>query len=130
MQTIVADVERLREQGFAAFVGHSNPDRVELQEIGAGPDERLQRRLQRQALRERLRDLVERAEPLRRLFLRVERMLALVIAPGRLLVQAGVLDGDRQLRRERGHERELVLRQRSPARREDGEQPDQVLADS
>ena len=45
-------------------------------------------------------------------------------------MEACVLDGDRELCGERGHQRKLLLRQRSSAGRVDGEQTDQVLADA
>ena len=78
--------------------------------------------LEREALREGAGDLVERAELPRRLPLGGERLLELGPQLRRLLVQARVLHGDGELRRDRGDERLLVLVREAVARRVDGEQ--------
>src|SRR5436305_13811064 len=61
------------------------------------------------------------------MLLRLERLEPLRVAALHLLVEARILDGDCQLRGERGHQRELVGRQRAPARRVQGEQTDQIF---
>ena len=120
-------MQGLRHESLAALVGHSDPDGVGPEQLRGRAHESLERRLEREALREGPRDLVEGSQRSRRLLLGLERFASFGIAPLQLLVESCVLDGDRELRSERGHERELVRRQRSPARRVDGEQSDEVL---
>ena len=125
----VDDVDRPRNKRFAAIVRHSDQCDVDVEDVGDRRRDRLERRLQRETLRERSRDLVERTQlPGRRAF-RVERMLAFLAETFRLLVELRVLHGDRELRRERGQQRRLVLRQRAAAAREDREEPDRLVAD-
>ncbi len=128
--SLVANVQGLSDEGLAALIGHPDSDSVEPKQLGERSHERLERRLEREALGERPRDLVEGAQRSGGLLLRFERFTPFGISPLQLLVEARVLDGDRELRGERGHQSELVRRQRSSAGRIDGEQSDQVLANA
>ena len=105
----VGNVDRTGDEGFAALVGHAQDGCVHLEELDSSSGDRADRLLQRQALGERAGDLVERLEAPGREELRVERLLALLRQPGCVLVQAGVLDCDRELPRERGEQHRLVL---------------------
>src|SRR5204862_7585011 len=83
--------------------------------------------VERQALREGARDLVERSEPLRGLALLFARSLDLLGLTLHLLVKPCVLDGDGKLGGERSEERILVLGQRAAFLGVGGEQSDQLL---
>ena len=87
----------------------------------------VERRVERQALRERARDLVERVHLPRRLALRLEHVAERLAELLRPLVQPRVLHGDRELGGERREQRDVALAERARARVGD-EQPDRLVA--
>ena len=91
---------RAQDELLAALVGHSNHRGVDLEELDHRSHDCLQRRFQRERLRERARDLVERVQLPRLVALRRERALEPGAELRRPLVQLGVLDSDRKLDRE------------------------------
>jgi hypothetical protein len=127
-QPVLAHVNRHRLEGVAALVRHPQRGGVELEGVDDRPRDRLQGCLEREALAERPRDLVERAEAAGRLTLGLESGAALGAEPLCLLVQAGVLDGDRELGGQGMQKRLLVLAQPPAALGIDGQQSDQLLA--
>ena len=127
-ERVVAHVDRVREELLAPFVGHPDDRGVDVEHVDDGARERLERLVERQALGERARDLVERSQTPRGRALGGERGLALVSEPGRLLVQLRILDGDRELAGERGEQRRLVLARGAPHLGIRREQPDDVTA--
>ena len=127
-QPVLPHVNRHRLEGVAALVRHPHRGGVELKGVDDRPRDPLQGRLEREALAERPRDLVEGAEAACCLALGLEGGAALGAEPLRFLVQAGVLDGDRQLGGQRAQQRFLVLTELPAALRIDGEQSDQLVA--
>ena len=97
----IGDAQRPRLERLLARVWHADHSDVDVEHLGHGSCNGFQRRVQRQALRERPRDLVERTKLTRRRTLRLESALALVAEPCRLFVELRVLYRDRELRRER-----------------------------
>jgi hypothetical protein len=124
----VGNRDRTREQHLAAVVRHADERHVRVEHVHDGAGDGVERRFEREALRERARDLVERAHlPRRRLF-GFERTLALVAETLGLFVKLRVLHGDGELRCECSEQRRLVLCGYASARREDGDQPDHLVA--
>ena len=119
----VADVDGARQELLAPLVRHPHDRRVEIEHLDDRARERIERLVEPEALREGARDLVERANLACRGPLGGERRLALLPEAGRLLVELGVPDGDRELPGERGQQRRLVLARRRPAFRIRGKQP-------
>ena len=91
-------------------------------------DDRFERHVEREALRERARDLVERPEPARGLPLGRERLLQLGSETRGLLVQPRVLDRDRERRGDRREQLELAGTRLHAPGRIDGEQADHLVA--
>jgi hypothetical protein len=91
--------------------------------------DRFEGRLEREALGEGARDVVQGAELVGRLTLGLERPLEDVSELLRPLVEARVLDGDGELRRERDQERLLALAVRPRARLEDAQSADHLVPD-
>ncbi len=121
-------VDGVRYELLAPVVGHPHDRRVEVEHLDDGARQRLERLVEAEALREGARDLVERANPARGRAFGREGRLALLAEPRRLLVELRVLDGDRELSRERRQQRRLVLARRGPAGRIRREQADDVAA--
>ena len=113
----------------AALVGHPDHGGIDSEQCHDRLREDVERRLQREALSERARDLELRVQSLGRFPLRAERLLQLAAECRRTLVQTGVLDRDGELSRERNEERALVRAQRPRLTRIDGEQADRLVAD-
>jgi hypothetical protein len=126
---LVIHVNRPCCQLDPALVGHADHRRINAEQLDDRRRQDVERRLQREALRERARDLVLRVQPLRLLLLRGERLREIVVEPGHPLVQPGVLDRHRQLPREGRQQRPLVLAQQAPLPGVDGENPDRLVAD-
>ncbi len=112
----VLDVDRARRQQLAPLVGHADHRGVDVEHVDDRLRERIERLVERQLLRERARDLVQRPEPACCLALGRERGLPLAAELGRLLVELRVLDGHCELPRECLEQRRLVVR-RPPAER-------------
>ena len=85
--------------------------------------------VERQLLRERARDLVQRAQAARRLALGGERGLALAAELGRLLVELRVLHRDGELPGERAEQRRFVVGRTTTEHRIDREQADHLAPD-
>ena len=100
----IGDAHRTRNDRLAPLVGHPDQRDVDVQDVRDRRRHRLERRLEREALRERARDLVERAQLPRRGTFGVQRALAFVAEPFRLLVELRVLHDDSELRGERDQE--------------------------
>ena len=113
---------------LAPFVRHPDDGGVDVEHLDDGPREGLQSLVEPEALRERARDLVQRAQPPRRRPFGGERRLALLPEARRLLVQLRVLDGYRKLPRERRQQRRFVLARRGPPGRVGSEEPDDLAA--
>ncbi len=122
-------MQREGEQLLAPGIGHAQHRRVDLEELDDCAHDSLQRHVEREALRERARDLVERAEPARGRALGRERLLELASEPGGFLVQPCVLDRDREAGCDRREQLELAGARLVATCRVDGEQPDHVIAD-
>ena len=129
VDALVVHVHRPRDQLDPALVGHPDHGGVDAEQRHDRLGEHIERRLQRQALGERAGDLVERVEPLGRLALRRERLLALAAQLLRALVEPCVLDQHRELRGERDEQRALVRAQRPRQPRVDGEHADRLVSD-
>ena len=112
-----------------ALVGHADHSRVDAEQRHDRLREHVQGRLEREALRERARDLELGGQPLRRFPLRAERLLELPAERGRPLVQASILDGHGELCGERDEERALVGAQRPRLARVHGEEANRLVAD-
>ena len=128
LEARVGHVHRTGDELVAAPVLHPDHRRVGLEQLDGGARHGIEGRVERQALGERPRDLVQRPQALRRLAFRGERLLALRGEALGSLVQLGVLRRHRQLVRERREERRLVRRQLPPARQVRGEQAHELLA--
>ena len=116
LEARVTHVIRTRRQQLAPRVGHADHGSVHVEQLRGASRERLERRLEREALSERLRDLVQRAKSPRGLALGGERAVACGREHVRALVEARVVDGDRELRRERREQGLVVIaRRRRPA---------------
>src|SRR5581483_11640896 len=85
-----------------------------------------ERLVEREAVGERPRDLVERGQAAGRDRLGLARPLLLRLLPLQVLVERRVLDGDRDLGRQGGEQGRLVASQRATLRRVHGEQPDHL----
>ena len=124
----VGHVRRARDEQCASPVEHPDHGRVGIEQLDGRGRDRVECRVERQALGERARDLVQRPEPLGRLALGGDRLLEL----GRLalgpLVKLRVLRGHGQLGGERRQERQLVRLHLPPARQVDGEESNELLA--
>ena len=129
VDVLVVHVHGPCDQFDPALVGHPDHSRVDPEQGHDRLREHIQRRLERETLRERARDLELRIQPLRSLPLRAECLLELPAERRRPLVQARVLHGDRQLCGERDEQRSLVGAQRAWLARIDGEQADGLVAD-
>ena len=70
-------MERTGDELLPALVGDADDGRVGVEELDDGPRDRIERGVEREALRERPGDLVQRAELLRRLALGGEDLLEL-----------------------------------------------------
>ena len=128
-EPLVGDVHGLRDERLAARLVRADDGRVGVEQLDGRPRDRAERLRQRHALGERLRDLVEGAQPPRRLPLGLERALALCAEPLRVLVQARVLDGDAELCGERDQERRLLFARHAAARKRCDEQADRLVSD-
>ena len=122
-------MDRLCDKRLAALVRESDHRRIDLEEVDERATDRVERLVEREALRERARDLVEGGEPPCYDALRLQRPLALGPEVRRLLVQPGVLDRDRDLARQGRQERRLIGRQPPATRRVDRQQADDVVSD-
>ena len=123
----LGNLERTRQQPLATFVRHSDQRSVDVEHVDDRARHRLERGLERQALGERARDLVQRPELARGPALRFERRGERVAELLRLLVQPRVLDGDGELGGQRREQGRLVLGHRPAPGREDGEQADHFV---
>ena len=128
LQPRVGHVRRPGDEQGAAPVEHADHCSVGVEQLDGRRGNRVECRVERQALGERARDLVLRPEPLRGLALGGDRLLEL----GRLalgpLVELGVLRGHGQLGGKRRQERPLARLHLSPARQVDRKQSDELLA--
>ncbi len=122
-------MHRLRLQHVAPGVQRPNDGGVGIEQLDRRARDRAQRLGQRHALGEGLRDLVEGAQLPRRLALGLQRASALGAEALSLLVQAGVLDGDAELRGEGGEQGDLVAARHAATRQVGDEQPDRVVED-
>ena len=104
----VGDVDRPGDELVAPLVLHADDGRVGIEQLDGRLRHRVERRVEREALRKRARDLVQRPQSLCRLPLGGESLLALRGEPLRSLVQLSVLDGDGKLAGKRGEQRRLV----------------------
>ena len=129
VDALVVDVHGPRDELDPALVGHPDHGGIDTEQRHDRLREHVERRLEREALREGARDLVQRVEPLGRLALRRERLLALAAQLLRALVQPRVLDQHGELRGERDEQRALVGAQRPRLPRVDGEHADRLVAD-
>ena len=108
-ELLIRDVQGPQLKHLAALVGHADGRRVEVEELDHAARDGVEGRLEREALREGVGDLVEAAELSRGAALGFERALqplAELLGP---LVQARVLNGDGELAREREQETLLPL---------------------
>ena len=127
-QAILRHVQRERQQLLAPGIRHAQHRGVDLEELDDRPDHRFERDVEREALRERARDLVERPEPASRSPFRRERLLQLGSEARGLLVQPRVLDRHREAGGDRREQLELAGTRLLASRRIDGEQTDHVVA--
>ena len=95
----VGNVDRAGDELVAPPVLHPDDCRIRLEELDGRARHGVERRVEREALRERARDLVQGAQALGGLPFSGESLLALRREPLRPLVQLRVLDGDRELAR-------------------------------
>jgi hypothetical protein len=123
----LGDVDRARHELVAALVGDADHGGVDAELPDEGLRDGGERRVERERLRERPRDLVERRHLPRRRPLRLEDLRELGAELGRALVQPRVLDGDRELRRERAQQRHVSFGKVARARVGDQE-ADRLLA--
>ena len=98
----VGDVHGARHELVAAFVGHADHRRVDAEHVDDRLRDGAERRVERQALREGPRDLVQRPYLPRRLAFRLEHGAERLTELLRAFVQARVLHGDGELGGERG----------------------------
>ena len=128
LESRVGEMRRMREELVAALALHADHGRVRVEQVDRGARHGLERRVEREALGERPRDLVQRAQLFRGLAFGRERVLPLRGEPLRPLVELGVLRRDRQLAGECREQRHSFGVELAAEREVDGEQPDDLLA--
>ena len=128
LQARIGHVRGPRNEHVAATVEHADHRSVDLEQLDRGSGHRIERRVEREALREGARDLVERPQPLPRLPLGGDRLLKLRRLPLRALVELRVLRRHRQLGGQRRQERRVARLHLPPARQVDREQSHELLA--
>jgi hypothetical protein len=126
-QSRLADVDGTRLEELPPLIRHPDHGGIGTQEPDRSLGDRLQRRLQREALRERAGDLVEGPQLLGGLPLGLQRLLALADELLRLFVQPRILDRDGKLTRQGADELRSSAEGTSP-REVDGEQARHFLA--
>ncbi len=120
-EALVGELRRMRDELVAALALHADHGRVRVEQVDRGARHGLERRVEREALRERTRDLVQRAQLLRGFALGRERLLPFRGEPLRPLVELGVLRRDRQLAGECREQRQLVRLELAAERKVDRE---------
>jgi hypothetical protein len=103
--------------------------RVDSEQLDGAPRKRIQRGVERQALRRRAQHVVQGADATGGLPLCVERAIELDCERLRLLVQARVLNGDCELRRKRAEQRFILARDVPAVLGICSKQPDRFAAD-
>ena len=126
LQISAGDVERPRLHVLLPLVGHVENGDVDTNQLGDRRSRRFERGLQRQALRESARDLVQRPQLRRRLPLGSQRVLELAPEQSRLLVQAGAVHGGGELVAQCLEQRSLALVRNSIFRRVESKQADHL----
>ena len=127
-QPLLADVHGDRDELVTALVGHAQGGSVDAEGLYDRARDGVERVVEREVLGEGARDLVQRAEALGRLEGLVAGALRILRFLGELLMEARVLDRDRELRRERPEQRFLVLGQLAALLGVGGEQADHLVA--
>ena len=125
----ISDVHRAGGQHLVALVGHADHRGIGVEQVDHGPRDAVQGRLQRQALGEGLRHRVEAAELAGGQPLGLEGALEDLRELLGALVQARVLDGDRELPGERQEQALLPFPVRAGPPPVDGEGSDRLVAD-
>ena len=124
----VLDVLRARSEELAAIVGHADHGGVDVEHVDDRLRQRLERLVERELLRKRAGDLVQRTEPARRVPLGGERGLTLVAEVRGLLVELRVLHRDRELPCKRTEQLRLVVRRTAAEDRVHRQQADHLAA--
>ncbi len=126
-EAFVGEMRRMRDELVAALTLHADHGRVRVEQVDRRARHGFERRVEREALRERPRDFVQRAQLLRGFALGRERLLPFRGESLRALVELGVLRRDRQLAGQRREQRQLVRLELAAEGEVHREQPDDLF---